>query len=102
MKLDLSTLDNEYVATGMALFLGLYAVAASRVELPGYLKDLFNNNIFRIAFLSLLLTQNFNKTPHVAIVVALVFVVTLHALSEQEIKENFAYLEAYHNTMRKR
>jgi len=100
MKLDLSLLDNEYVATGLALFLGLYAIAASRIELPGYLKNLFNNNIFRVVFLALLLTQNFDRAPHVALTVALVFVLTLHYMREQEIKETFAYLEAYRNIIR--
>ncbi len=100
MKLDLSAHDNEYVATGIALFLGLYALAASRVKLPDYLRKLFNNNIFRIAFLALLLTQNFNRAPHVALSVALVFVLTLHYLGEQEIKENFGIMEAYRNTIR--
>ena len=100
MPLDLSILDNDYVAAGLALFLGVYAIIAARVELPGYLKNLFNNNIFRIVFLSLLLTQNLNKVPHVAITVALLFVLTLHYLNEQEIKENFAYLETFRNNLR--
>ena len=100
MNLDLSVLDNEYVAVALALFLGIYAYAASRMELPGYLRNLFNNNIFRVVFLSLLLTQNLNKSPHVAIFIALVFVITLHYLGEQEIKENFAYLETFRNNLR--
>jgi len=100
MKLDLSILDNQYVAALLAIFLGVYGIAAARMELPDYIKNLFNNNIFRIAFLSLLLTQNFDRAPHVAITVALIFVLTIHYLSEQEIKENFAYLEAYRNTIR--
>ena len=102
MNFDLSALDNQYVAAGLALFLVLYAYAASRLQLPGYLKNLFNNNIFRVAFLSLLLTQNFDRKPHVALTIALVFVITIHYLHEQEIKENFAYMEAYRNTIRKK
>jgi hypothetical protein len=101
MNLDLSILDNEIVATGLSLFLGLYAITASRVKLPPYLKNLFNNSIFRVMFLAFLLTQNFNKVPHVAFIMSLVFVMTLQALGEEEIKENFAYLEAYSNSMKR-
>ncbi len=97
MKLDLAFLDNDYVVVALALFLVLYGYAGARMELPGYIRNLFNNNIFRVVFLTLLLMQNFNKAPHVAITVALVFVLTLHFLSEQEVKENFAYLEAFRN-----
>ena len=88
-------MDNKYVTIALTLFLFLYGYTLSRVTLPGYIKNLFNNNIFRIVFLSLLLMYNFDKSPHVALAVSFVFVLTLYYLGEQEMKENFAYLEAY-------
>jgi hypothetical protein len=100
MNLDLSVLDNEYVVAGLALFIGLYGLTLSRVELPDYVRNLFNNNIFRVVWLFLLLVFNFNKVPHVAITIALVFVLTLHYINEQEIKENFAYLESFRNQLK--
>lgn len=99
MNIDLSILDNDYAVVVLALFLGLYAYSLGRMGLPNYIRNLFSNNIFRVVFLSLLLTQNLDKSPHVAVTVALVFVITLHYLGEQEIKENFAYLEAFRNNM---
>jgi hypothetical protein len=95
MNLDLSVFDNDYVATGLALFLGLYAIALSRMELPPFVRELFNNSIFRVVFLTLLLTQNFDNAPHVALTVALIFVVTLHYINEQEVEEELAYFETY-------
>ena len=95
MNFDLKFLDNEWIAVAIALFVALYGIALSRIELPGYIRNLFNNNIFRIVFLSLLLVQSFDKAPHVALSIALVFVLTMYYLGEQEIKENFAYLESF-------
>ena len=101
MTFDLSVLDNEYVAVGVALFITLYGLTLARVELPNYIRNLFTNGIFRVVFLSLLVMQNFNKAPHIAFTVAMVFVLTLYYLGEQEIKENFAYLESFRNQLRK-
>ena len=90
-------LDNDWVVAALALFVTLYALNLGRIELPCYIKNLFNNTLFRILFLSLLLVYRFEKAPHVAIVVALVFVLTLDYLSIRETKENFEYLEAFNN-----
>lgn len=98
----LDFLDNDYTAVAIALFLGLYAIILSRVELPDYVRNLFTNNIFRVVWLTLLLVFNFNKSPHTAIVVAMIFVLTLHYLNEREVKENFAYLESFRNQLRLR
>nr|QBK88356.1 MAG: hypothetical protein LCMiAC01_00200 [Mimivirus LCMiAC01] len=93
-------MDNKYVTIILTLFLFLYGYTLSRVALPNYIKNLFNNNIFRIVFLSLLLIYNFDKSPHVALAVSIVFVLTLYYIGEREMKENFAYLEAYANKKR--
>lgn len=97
MVLDLSILDNDYVATFLALFVALYGIALSRVKLPDYIRNLFNNNIFRVLFLSLLMIHNFDKRPHVAIAVAMIFVLTMQYIDERETEEAFAYV----NNMRR-
>ncbi len=89
--------DNEVVAVLIALFMGLYALNLGKMKLPDYIKNLFNNTLFRIVFLSLLLVYNFEKSPHVALTVALVFVLTLDYINAQQVKENFAYFEAFRN-----
>jgi hypothetical protein len=98
--MDLKFLDNENVALGVAMFVALYGLSLGRAPLPPMIRNLFNNNLFRVAFLSLLLIANFKKTPHVAVAVALIFVVTLNYLSEEEMKEEFARLEAFRNERR--
>jgi hypothetical protein len=87
-------LDNQIIRAALILFIILYGLNLSKIKLPPYIKDLFNNTIFKIAFLSLLLMTNLKKDPHVAIIVSIVFVLTLEYLNNEEIKENFVYLES--------
>ena len=87
-------LDNQIIRAALILFIILYGLNLSKIKLPPYIKDLFNNTIFKIAFLSLLLMTNLHKDPHVAIIVSVVFVLTLEYLNNEEIKENFMYLES--------
>lgn len=70
------------------------------MELPNFLQNLFNNTIFKVVFLSLLIIYSFDKAPHVALIVALVFVLTLEYLNHEEIKETFAYYESFKNQVR--
>jgi len=93
-------LDNDWVAGLLWLFIVLYGLALGKMELPSYIRNLFNNTLFKIVFLSLLLVYNFKKAPHVALTVALVFVMTLDYLNVEKTKENFAYLEAFENERR--
>jgi len=93
MPFDLGVLNTDTAAVMIALFVALYGLNLGRIELPGYIRNLFNNSIFRVVFLSLLLVFNFNKAPHVAIAVALIFVLTLNYLNQLEVRENFSYLE---------
>jgi hypothetical protein len=86
-----NVLENEYVVIGLALFIGLYGLALARIPLPNYIRNLFNNNLFRVFFLSLLLINNFERAPHIAVIVALVFVLTLEYLSNVEQEENMYY-----------
>ena len=92
-----TTLNNEYVVIATALFIGLYGLNLAKVQLPTYISNLFKNTIFRIVFLSLLLVFRFENSPHVALTIALVFVLTLDYLGRRDTKENFDYLEHYRN-----
>ena len=87
MILNLDFLDNDYVAAGIALFITLYALNMGRMKLPPIIKNLFSNNIFRVLFLSLLLIFNFDKAPHVAFGIALIFVLTLDYLDKEDMEE---------------
>lgn len=86
---------NSYITAFGALIIVLYILTLSRVGLPSYIEALFKNTIFRVVFLSLLLVFNFKKTPHIAVIVAMIFVITLEYLNAKETKETFEYVEAY-------
>jgi len=95
--MDISkVLNNEYVVAVMVIFTAIY-VSQYRPVLPAWVAKLFKNDIFRIVYLSLLLMIPFEKAPHVSIIVALVFVLTLNYLNRQEMQENFQLLEAFQN-----
>ena len=92
MQSDLpSTWNNNIIVILIAIIVAAYA-SQTRIQLPNYIRNLFSSNIFRVVFLSLLLMYSFNKAPHVAIAVALIFVLTLHFLNCQEATENFMSL----------
>lgn len=94
-------LNNPYVTAVLAIFLGLY-VSIISPPLPEFVRKLFLNPIFRVVFLSMLLVYKFNEVPTVAFTIALVFVITMKMLNDQEIKENFSYLEGFQNLRRER
>ena len=84
-------LNNDYVIAALTVFAIVYA-SQSQVQLPKWLVTLFKNDIFRVIYLSLLLIIPFDKAPHVAILVALVFVITMKYIGQQETQEHFAML----------
>jgi hypothetical protein len=97
--MTLDVLNNPTVSAILTIFLIVYA---SRVNLPlpPYVRNLFKNEIFRVLFLSLLIVFRFDKAPSMALMIAIIFVLTLQMINNQEIKENFAYIEAYRNIKR--
>jgi len=56
---------------------------------------LFNNTLFKIAFLSLLFVFRFDNAPHASVLLAMIFVLTIDNLANLESVENFNYLETY-------
>jgi hypothetical protein len=96
---ELSFLNNEYFLAVATILVVVYGTM-SNIELPPYVRGLFKNDIFRVAFLSLLCIYRFNSAPHVALIIALVFVLTMYFLNLQEKRENFQYLEAFKSNIR--
>ena len=91
--------DYQIISISIILFLFLYGYNLGKMKLPSYIRKLFDNTIFKIVFLSLLLIFNFKNTPHIALVIAIIFVLTLDALNNQEAKENIMYYEAFVNQL---
>ena len=87
-----AVLDNQYMVI-VTMFLTMCYISMSRVQLPTFIRDLFKNDIFRVLFLSLLLTHSFKQRPSVSIVVVVIFLYTMHLINQEEIRENFEYLK---------
>jgi hypothetical protein len=80
-------LDNSYVKAILITLMLLY-VATIRPELPSYIKNLFNNPIFRIVVLFIVVMKA-NKDPFFSLMIAISFVITLNCLSVQQARETF-------------
>ena len=79
--------DNKYFSTTLILALGLYASLLGP-ELPESVKNLFNNTIFRILVLFLVVVRG-NKDPKMSIMLAIVFVLTLDYIYAKSATETF-------------
>lgn len=75
----LSFLDNQYVKTGLALFLILYASLAAP-RLPEYIAKLFDNMFFKL-LIFFLIAYVAQSSPTVAIIAAIAVMVSLMTLS---------------------
>jgi hypothetical protein len=78
---------NTYLTSGASLFLVLYAGLA-RPQLPPFMVELFENPIFRVLVLSLVVFMGGNDAQ-LSLMVAVAFTVTMNLLNEQKIAEGF-------------
>ena len=85
VKNSLSFLDNEYVSTGLFVFLILYASVAAP-KLPRYVAKLFDNTFFKLVILFLIAYVS-RKNPTVALVAALGLMISIMTLNKYELGE---------------
>jgi len=83
-----SFMSNDYVFAILAILAYGYGQLA-KPALPNFMIRLFENDIFRVLFLSLLLFVRFETRPTVALIIALVFVYMLQFIYHKETKEAF-------------
>ncbi len=79
-------LENKYIIAFVGILVILYA-SKGQVNLPKPIYNLFKNDIFRVIYLSLLVLVATKAPPHVAFIVALVYVLTLYFIDKQENSE---------------
>lgn len=96
-KTDLTKILNSNIFIACMVILVTIYLTKIQHKVPPYIHNLFRNEIFRIVFLSLLLIYGFKSSPHIALIMAFIFVITIHFIGEQEQYENIAYFEAYQN-----
>ena len=79
---------DKKVSTLISTFLILYGGLASP-QLPGFVKTLFENRIFKILILSLVVYSS-NKDPKFAIMMAVAFTITMNMLDSMTLSEKFS------------
>lgn len=94
-------LNNNVLITLLILFIILYGLNLGKNKLPDNIKNLFNNTIFKIIFLSLLLIYTSKNSTQIALIIAILFVLTLEYINNQDMKETLAYLESFMNNNEK-
>ena len=83
----MESLNNPYVIAALTILITMYA-ASIRPELPPFIKQLFNNPLFRIVILFLVVVRA-NKNPTLALMIAIGFTLTVNFITEQEMTESF-------------
>lgn len=83
--------DNVYISTFLVTILVLYASLLGP-KLPPIMKTLFDNPIFKIIILFMLVVRG-NADPSLAIMVVIVFVLTLDFLNTENEIEKFTNIK---------
>lgn len=94
--MNLNLLENKYFFAVTTIFLSLYA-AQVRPKLPQFLVKLFQNPIFRVAILYLVLVRGY-KDPQFSILVAVSFIIIMNLVTEHIMKENFTDVQGIDDT----
>ncbi len=89
---SLGFLDNPYIANGLRLFLVIYAGLAAP-KLPPFIKKLFDNALFRVLILFLVVYTGY-KDPITAAIIAITFVYMFEVLNKIQ---PFKGVEAFEN-----
>jgi len=86
-------LDNKYVSSFLTLMIVLYATFLGP-ELPPVVKELFNNTLFRMFILFLVVVKG-NTNPSLGLVIAIAFILTMDYLYVADSQEAFRQCEEY-------
>ena len=79
--------NNVYFSSLVSLVLALYAATAAP-KLPEPIAQLFENTLFKMVFMSLILYMS-GRNLQMAIMISVAFTVTMIMLNEQRISEGF-------------
>jgi len=86
--MNLDFLENKYFLATFSILSGLYA-AQIRPTLPPIIMDLFQNPIFRLLILFLVVVRSY-KDPEFSLIIAVSFLLMMTIVNEQLFKETFA------------
>ena len=77
------------IIAGCLVILTVAYASYTQIVLPATIRNLFNNDIFKIIVLSLIAIIAGNAKPHVALSIAILFVLTMHYIVKNELNETF-------------
>lgn len=97
IRMNSNCSNNMFIIIFFVVFLITYKYVLINFGLPNLIKDLFNNSIFRMVFLALLLVNIFNKSILISIMILIIYVITLDYLYQQEVVDNLINLESFNN-----
>ena len=83
-----SIFENKYFSAIITLIIVLYGALAGP-KLPKFVTNVFNNTIFRVLFLTLIVYKG-NKDLTLSIAISVGFLITIQIIGEQKFLENFA------------
>jgi hypothetical protein len=86
--MNLDFFENKYFFAVFSVFMFMYA-AQIRPTLPKFIMDLFQNPIFRVAILFLVLVRGY-KDPQFSLIIAVAFLLIMNVVNEQLFKETFS------------
>lgn len=72
----------------LAIILTMYT-SYLREDLPKPMEKLFKNSIFQFFYLSLFLVFSFEALPHIAITIALIFLLTINTINYFDNSEKY-------------
>ena len=81
--------NKQDIIAGCLTVVAIIYISHTDLILPMTIRNLFNNDLFRIIVLSLLAIIAFNAQPHVALVIAILFIITMYFVNKNEIDETF-------------
>jgi len=83
--------DNSYVMAILSIVTALY-IASLTTSLPKFVSVLFNNPIFRVVVLFLVVVRG-NKDPVFSLLLGIAYVSTLIFLNQKQAKEAFTQVK---------
>ncbi len=87
--------DTKTYIDSVIVFSIILYCSSSIIQLPHFISSLFKNDIFKFMFLALLLINNLNATPPIALFISIFFILTQDKLDKDDYHNEFDYIEGF-------
>lgn len=93
-------LNNGYFVIILITLVMIYIYMVMKDKPKTYILNLFKNDLFRVVFLALLLIYSYDSFPHIALIITIIFAVSMYVITVEEEHENIEVLKAVHREQR--